>query len=130
MNRRNTFLGLISAFLWVLASQAAHADYVDVITNKMTGECTMEKYLAAVEEFRGVMSSEGYTYTVEIMVPVSGPNLSDVYWVGRTQDFATFGAEYTKWLAALGNAKSPESKVNAKLNECASNLNRSGAMTQ
>ena len=110
--------------------QSAQADYVDVITNKMTGECTLEKYLAAVEEFRGVMTSEGYAYTVEIMVPVAGPDLSDVYWVGRTKDFATFGAEYTKWLAALENAKSPESKVNQKLNKCSTNVSRSGALTQ
>ena len=118
------------ALLLILGPQSVQADYVDVITNKMTGDCSMEKYLAAVEEFRGVMTSEGYSYTVEILAPVSGPDLNSVFWVGRTQDFATFGAEYTKWLTALGKSGSPESKVNAKLNKCAMNVSRSGAMTQ
>jgi len=118
------------ALLVILGPRAAQADYVDVITNKMTGDCTMEQYLATVDEFRGVMTSEGYAYTVEILAPVTGPDLSNVFWVGRVKDLATFGAEYTKWLKALEQAKSPESRVNAKLNKCATNVSRSGAITQ
>ena len=121
---------LLSAVLLMAAPQAASADYVDVITNKMNPDCTMEKYLAAVEEFRGVMTAQGYTYTVEILVPIEGSDLSSVFWVGRTADFATFGAEYTKWLAALDDSRSPEAKVNAKLNKCATNVSRSGSLTQ
>ena len=119
---------LFALFL-MLGPVSAQADYIDVITNQLTGSCTLEKYLEVVEEFRGVMTSEGYSYTVEIMTPVSGPDLSHVYWVGRTKDFATFGTEFTKWLAALEKSGSPESKVNAKLNKCAANLTRTGAMT-
>ena len=121
---------LLFALLLIVGPQTAQADYVDVITNKMSADCTMEQYLASVEEFRGVMTSQGYTYTVEILAPVTGADLSSVFWVGRTKDFATFGAEYTKWLAALGQEGSPEAKVNAKLNECSMNVSRSGALTQ
>jgi hypothetical protein len=121
---------LLSAAILLAGSQAANADYVDVITNEMNPDCTMEQYLETVEEFRGVMTAQGYTYTVEILVPVEGENLSSVYWVGRTADFATFGAEYTKWLAGIAKSGSPEAKMNAKLNKCATNLSRSGSLTQ
>jgi len=120
---------LLFAFL-LIGPQVAQADYVDVITNKLTGDCTMEKYLATVDDFRGVMTAQGYSYTVEVLVPVTGSDLSSVFWVGRTKDLATFGAEYSKWLTALGKSGSPESKANASLNECATNVSRSGALTQ
>lgn len=126
MNRRILLIALLS----IVGPQTAQAEYVDVITNKMSDDCTMEQYLASVEEFRGVMTSQGYTYTVEILAPVTSPDLTNVFWVGRTKDLATFGAEYTKWLTALENAGSPEAKVNAKLNKCSTNVSRSGALTQ
>jgi hypothetical protein len=124
------FRTLLLALPLALLAQAAQADYVDVIVNKMNPDCTMETYLGTVEEFRGVMTSQGYTYALEILAPVMGPDLGVVYWVGRTKDFATFGAEYTKWLAALENAGSPEAKVNARLNQCTTNVSRSGSLTQ
>jgi len=118
------------ALLLLAAPQAANADYIDVITNEISSDCTLENYLADVEAFRGVMTAQGYTYTVEIMAPVTGEELDVIFWVGRTKDFATFGAEYTKWLAALDKPGSPEAKVNEKLNKCATNLSRSGLLTQ
>ena len=62
--------------------------------------------------------------------PVTGDDLSVIFWVGRTKDLATFGAEYTKWLAALDKPGSPEAKVNEKLNQCSTNQSRSGLLTQ
>ena len=121
---------LLGAVLLLAGPQVASADYVDVITNKLSSDCTMVKYMATVEEFRGVMTAQGYTYTVEILVPVESSDLSNVFWVGRTADFATFGAEYTKWLAALGKSGSPEAKVNANMNKCATSQSRSGSLTQ
>ena len=121
---------ILVAFAVFVAPQVAAADYVDAITNKLNDGCTMEKYMKTVEEFHGVMKSQGYTYRAEIMVPVTSQQLDVVYWVGRTTDMATFGAEYSKWLKALENPSSPESKVNAKLTACSTNVNRSGLLTQ
>lgn len=118
------------ALLLLAAPHAANADYIDVITNDLNPDCTMDQYLANVEAFRGVMTAQGYTYTVEIMAPITGEALDVIFWVGRTKDFATFGAEYTKWLAALEKPGSPESKVNEKLNQCSTNVSRSGLLTQ
>jgi hypothetical protein len=118
------------ALLLLVVPQVSKADYIDVITDKLNPDCTMEKYLANIAEFRSVMTAQGYTYTVEIMAPVTGDDLGVVFWVGRTKDFATFAAEYSKWLAALETAGSPEAKLNEKLTRCSTNLSRSGLLTQ
>lgn len=122
--------GLFLSIAILTAPIAAGAQYVDVIVNSMNDGCPLDKYLGHVEEFRGVMKSENYSYTVEILQPLMGDDVSVIYWVGRTADLATFGAEYTRWEQALENAGSPESKVNAKLNECTTNVSRSGSLVR
>ncbi len=125
MKLRNTLLALSL----LIAPTVASADYLDVITNSLNDGCSMEEYGKVVEEFRGVMTSQGYSYTVEIVVPFIGDQLDGVFWVGRTKDFATFGSESDRWEKALMNSKSPESKINKKLNDCATNVSRSGSRT-
>jgi hypothetical protein len=122
---RTTLLGLAI----LTAPLAASAQYIDAISNKLIGTCTLDQYLGVIEEFRGVMKSEGYTYTVEIMQPLTG-DLGVVWWVGRTKDLATYGTEYTRWETALGTAGSPEAKVNAKLDACAENVTRQGSLVR
>jgi hypothetical protein len=126
MRLRTTLL----AFALVLMPLVAHADYLDVITNKLTDGCSLDKYLGVVEEFRGVMKSQGYKYTVEIAPPFIGSDLSVVYWVGREPSFATFGQESDRWEAAIAKAGTPEAVVSGKLNACSSNVSRSGSRTR
>ena len=114
----------------LFAPVVASADYLDVIVNKLNDGCSLDEYNKVVEEFRGVMTSEKYSYTVEIAVPFTGPELDVVYWIGRTKDIATFGVENGRWDQALANAKSSEAKVNAKLEKCSINVRRSGSITQ
>jgi hypothetical protein len=117
------------AIVFLAAPLAANAQYVDAISNKLIGGCTLDQYLVAVGEFRGVMKSEGYGYTVEIMQPLTG-ELGAIWWVGRTADLATYAADYTRWEKALANAGSPEAKVNAKLDACAENVSRQGSLVR
>ncbi len=112
----------------LVAPTAASAQYLDVIANKLNDDCSLEKYLGVVNEFRGVMKSQGYTYSVEIAQPLTGEDLATIWRIGRTKDLATFGSEYTKWETALTNPSSPESKVNKKLNACSTNTSRSGSI--
>ena len=109
---------------------AATAQYLDVIGNGLNDGCSLEKYLGVVEDFRGVMKSQGYSYTVEIAQPHTGDNLNTIWWIGRVKDLATFGEEYSRWEKALTDSGSPESKVNAKLNDCASNISRNGMLVR
>lgn len=111
------------------APLTASAQYIDAISNKLIGGCTLDQYLEAVEGFRAVMKSEGYAYTVEIAQPLTG-DLSVIWWVGRTPDLTTYGKEYTRWEAALANAGSPEAKASAKLNACAENVSRQGSIVR
>lgn len=115
----------ILAIVMLLAPQAALADYLDVITTRL-GDCTLEKYLGLVEEFRGVMKQQGYKYTVEIAEPLVNDPLDVIYWIGRAPDFATFGAEYTRWESQIVKGGTPEAKINDKLNACGENVTRSG----
>jgi hypothetical protein len=114
----------------LFAPAVASADYLDVIATKLKDGCSLADYNNVVEEFRGVMTSEKYSYSVEIAVPFTGPELDVVYWIGRTKDIATFGMENGRWDQALRNAKSPEAKINAKLEKCSINLRRTGSTTQ
>ncbi len=125
MKLRNTLLALAL----LIAPTMASADYLDVITNSLNDGCSMEEYGKVVEEFRGVMTSEGYSYTVEIVLPFIGDQLDAIFWVGRTKDFATFASETARWEKALTNSMSPESKINMKLNDCATNVSRTGSRT-
>ena len=120
--------GLLALSL-LIAPTIASADYLDVITNSLNDGCSIEDYGKVVNEFRGVMKSQGSSYTVEIVVPFIGDPLDGVFWVGRTKDFSTFGAESDRWEKALMNSSSPESKINKKLNSCATNVSRSGSRT-
>ena len=118
------------ALALLLTPLAAHADYLDVITNKLRDGCTLDKYLGVVEEFRGVMKSQGYKYTVEIVPPFIGDDLTVIYWVGREPSFATFGEESDRWEAAIAKPGTPEAKINEKLDACTENVSRSGSRTR
>ncbi len=124
------FRTLLLAFTMLLAPLVAHADYLDVIANKLKAGCSVEQYLVVVEEFRGVMKSQGYKYTVEIAVPFTGPDLSLIYWVGREPNFGTFGQESDRWEAAIAKPGTPEAKISEKLNACSENVSRSGSRTR
>ena len=126
MNRRTLLLALAMSMTPI----AAHADYLDVITVKLKEGCPLDKYLGVVEEFRGVMKSQGYKYTVEIAPPFIGQDLSVVYWVGREPNFGTFGQESDRWDGALAKAGTPEAKVSEKLAACGENVSRSGSRTR
>lgn len=124
------FRTTLLAFAMLLTPLAAQADYLDVITSRLTAGCSLDKYLGVVEEFRGVMKTQGYKYTVEIAPPFIGSDLSVVYWVGREPNFGTFGQESDRWETAIAKKGTPEATVSGKLNACSENVSRSGSRTR
>lgn len=120
---------LIMIGVMLMGAQSARADYVDAIVNRFVDGCTIQKYTPIVEEFHGVMKSEGYTYRTEIMQPFYADDVNVVLWVGRVADIGVFGKENAKWQAATQNPNSPESRVLAKLNGCTENVSRSAYQT-
>ncbi len=123
------FRATILTIVMLLAPQVVRGDYLDVITTRL-GDCSLEKYMGIVEEFRGVMKQQHYNYTVEVAVPLINNNMDAVVWVGRSPDLAIFGAEYTRWEGAIAKPGTPEAKVNEKLNACGENVSRSGHVTR
>jgi hypothetical protein len=120
---------VLLALAMQLAPQVARADYLDVITTRL-GDCTLEKYMSIVEEFRAVMVQQKYPYKVEIAVPLINNEMDVVYWVGRSPDLAAFGEGYTRWAREIGKSGTPEARVNEKLNTCGANVSRSGSLTR
>ena len=111
---------LIAAFL--LLPLNAVADHMDVIEFKMLEGCSMEQYLAIVQDFN--KWGEDYGYETKIAFPLQSNNLTSVYWLGMSANAAAFGKAWDAWRDALGDADSVPAKLSARFAECAVNLGR------
>ena len=118
------------AMFMVLGAQVARADYLDVITTRLTPTCPLDKYMSVVNEFRGVIERLGYQYRVEISVPLMNSELDVVYWIGREPDLTTFGAETDRWESEVAKGGTPEATIDRKLDACGENVSRSGHQTR
>jgi hypothetical protein len=131
LNLEDTMIrATLLAIALLLAPLTASADYLDVIGNKLNDGCSFDQYLGLVKDFRGVMKSESYGYTVEIAQPRTGEDLTIIWWIGRTKDLATFQKDNARWEAALMKSGSPEAKLNDKLTKCSTNVSRNGSITR
>ena len=118
------------AILMLLGAQVARADYLDVITIRLTPECPLDRYMSVVKEFRSVIERLDYKYTVEISVPLMSNELDVIYWIGREPDLTTFGAETDRWEGEVAKGGTPEATIDKKLDACGENVSRSGHHTR
>ena len=107
---------------------AAQADYVDVIASKMTGACSMAKYLQIVKDFNEQWG-KAHNYRVEILVPQQSADIHTFYWVGRAANAEAFGKGLDEWNAAQADANSAPAKLMARFRECTSISSRAGYAT-
>ena len=115
--------------LFVLAfPMASQADYLDVIAGKMTGACSLDKYLAIVKDFNEQWG-KGHGYKVEILLPQQSQDVHTFYWVGRIANAEAFGKGLDAWNAAQSDPSSTPSKLMARFRECTTNQSRAGFMT-
>jgi hypothetical protein len=117
----NRFLVLV-LFLFPFVSKAEVLDNISFTINK---NCTMEKYISIVDEFRKNPIVQKHGYKVKILSPVSSSNMTVHYWEGTTasvKDFQGFVSEMRPQIATLGSA---ENKLMAKFNQCITNHSRS-----
>lgn len=117
------------AVAMLLAPAVARADYLDVITTRL-GDCSLDKYMSIVAEFRLVMAEQKYPYTVEIAVPFINNEMDTVYWIGRSPNLAAFAEGYTRWESQIAKSGTPEAKVSDRLNTCGESVSRSGHLTR
>jgi phospholipase/lecithinase/hemolysin len=115
--------------LFVLAfPMASQADYVDVIASKMTGACSMAKYLQIVKDFNEQWG-KSHNYKVEILVPQQSADIHTFYWVGRAANAEAFGKGLDDWNAAQADANSGPAKLMARFRECTTASSRAGYVT-
>lgn len=102
----------------------ATAEYLDVISFEMTGECTLPEYLEIVSDFNAWGAEHGYQS--KIAVPLQSKDLNTYQWMGSAADAATFGKAWDAWRDAQADPDSAPAQLWARFQECTVNTGRYG----
>lgn len=102
----------------------AHAAHWDVIATELTESCSLPEYMEIVGDFNAW--GEDYGYQARIAVPLQSDNLTTLFWVGESADAATFGATWDAWRDGQADPSSGPAQLQARFDECAVNLQRTG----
>ena len=108
-----------------LSPTMASAEYMDVITFKLTGECTLAEYLAIKDDFNSQWGSNN-GYTARVAMALQSDDLETMYWIGTADNAAAFGAAWDTWRDALGDPDSVPAKLWARFQVCSTNSARHG----
>jgi hypothetical protein len=100
----------------------ALAEHMDVIEFKMIEGCSMEQYMAIVEDFN--KWGEDYGYNSKIAFPLQSNNLTSIYWLGTSKNAAAFGKAWDAWRDAQSDADSVPAKLAARFAACTEDLGR------
>jgi hypothetical protein len=113
------------AFVLLAAPMVASADYLDVIEFKLNDGCSFQQYMPIVKDFNAQFGEKN-AYRAEVLMPLQSPNLTSLYWVGRTKDAATFGKAWDTWRNQLSDPNSVAAKLWERFKACSTNLARRG----
>jgi hypothetical protein len=106
------------------ASTAA-AEHDDVIVVKVHENCSLQDYVKIKDDFNATWAKE-HGYQAEVSVPLQATELTTVFWVGRSANAAAFGKAWDAWRDAQSDPKSTAAKLQARFDECSTNISRSG----
>ena len=115
---------LIFAFV-LLCPIGAFADHIDVIEFTLNEGCSMPKYLAIKDDFNEQWGAKN-GYRSEVLVPIQSNNLTSLFWIGRSDNAATYGKAWDQWRDDLEDPDSVASKLWARFLECSTNIGRRG----
>ena len=104
------------------ASTAANAEHWDVIGVKINNGCSVEKYLQIKDDFNKWGAKHGYQASV--LMPLQSNDLTTLWWIGKSENAAAFGAAWDAWRDGLANPESTPAKLNARFVECSTNVSR------
>jgi hypothetical protein len=107
------------------APLCARAEYLDVIQVKLKEKCTPATYVAIKNDFNEQWG-KSHGYRAEIAQPVQSNDLASIFWIGHAASAESFGKAWDTWRAELSDSKSVASKVNERLDKCATNGSRNG----
>ena len=109
----------------LLIPNISKAEVLDNISFMIKENCSMDKYISIVDEFRQNSIVKKHGYKVKILSPVSSSNMTVHFWEGTTasvKDFQGFISEMRPQIATSGSA---ENKLMAKFSQCITNHSRS-----
>lgn len=105
----------------LLVPSLSQAEHIDNISFTIKPDCSMEKYLSLVDEFRANPTVQKHGYKVKILSPIASSNMTINWWEGTTKtldDYLNFVSDMRKKIQTTG---SPENKLMAKFNQCITN---------
>ncbi len=108
-------------------AMSAKADMLDVIELELVEGCSLETYLAAVDDFNEYYKDKDYQ--TEILQPLHAQNQNTIVWVGRSPSSQAFGKAYDHWLAGVEKDGSDVSKLSARFQKCSNLSSRSSFIT-
>ncbi len=123
---KRNILGFV-AVVMLAAPLPAAADVVDVITVTVNDDCTLETYLAIVDDFNAYYKDRNYQ--TEILVPVHDAAQDTVIWVGRAPSHTAFGQAYDHWETERVKEGSKVSKLDTRFEACTTTVSRSSFQT-
>jgi hypothetical protein len=113
------------AFILLTLPLVASADYLDVIEIKLNEGCSFQQQQQITKDFNEQWAAK-YGYRAELLMPVQSPNLTSIFWVGRTKDAASFGKAWDAWRNDQSDPNSMPAKLWARFQACGTNLSRRG----
>ena len=69
---------------------------------------------------------KSHGYRAEIAEPVQSNHLATMFWIGHSASAESFGKAWDTWRTELSDSKSVATKVNERLEKCATNDSRGG----
>ncbi len=115
---------VIAAALLCFAPVSAQAEHWDVIGAKLKDDCPMAKYMAIVKDFNEWGKAYGYRATV--LTPIQDNDQQTIWWIGRSENAAKFGAAWDAWRDGQADSSSAPARLQARFSACSTNTSRSG----
>ena len=98
---------------------------MDVIEVELKDGCSFDQYMEIAKDFNSEWAA-GTGYSSRVAMPLQSDNLTSLYWIGETENAATFGAVWDKWRDELGDPDSVAAKLWARFEACSTNDARWG----
>lgn len=110
-------------FAAMLLSAPASANTLDVISSKLKPGCTFSTYMSITKEFNDTWG-KAHGYNAQLLLPVHSSDSSLVIWVGTTASSEAFGKAWDIWRTALANPNTKEAKLQARFDDCTTQISR------
>lgn len=96
---------------------AAWAGHLDVIASTLKDSCSLDTYLEIVGDFNENWAKD-HGYRAEIAVPLQSHDMSTIFWLGRSENVAAFGAAADAWIEEVQDPESVAGQLDARFGDC------------